>query len=154
MLRVGNREEVLRDVSAGDPLYHRLSESCTAFDRLPLSAAPLPVQLRREKFPNCLSCVSRFLGLFARVRRFDHKGWYDRKNLSFFEVMDSVVVAAMGPPGGGRTEISNRVLRHFNLLTYTAMEDASVATIFTTLMSHFFSNFTDDLQVEKECSSS
>lgn len=81
------------------------------------------------------------------IYRFDHKGWYDRKNLSFFEITDSVIVAAMGPPGGGRTEISNRVLRHFNLLTYTAMEDSSVATIFTTLMRHFFSSFTEDLQV-------
>ncbi|CBZ56170.1 Dynein heavy chain 1, axonemal, related [Neospora caninum Liverpool] len=76
----------------------------------------------------------------------DHKGWYDRKSLAFFEIVDTVLVGAMAPPGGGRTEPSHRVLRHFNLLTYTALEDASVATIFTTLMRHFFSPFAAELQ--------
>ena len=28
------------------------------------------------------------------------------------------MLAAMGPPGGGRTFITNRVIRHFNIINY------------------------------------
>jgi dynein heavy chain len=50
----------------------------------------------------------------------DHKGWYDRtqKEKPFMRIEDIVFVAAMGPPGGGRSPLTNRMQRHFNYLTY------------------------------------
>ena len=45
----------------------------------------------------------------------DFDGWYGRDNV-FRNMVDVQFVAAMGPPGGGRTFISNRYTRHFNNL--------------------------------------
>jgi dynein heavy chain len=39
---------------------------------------------------------------------------------------DIILLSAMGPPGGGRTFITNRLKRHFNLLAYTEIEDTEV----------------------------
>jgi dynein heavy chain len=50
---------------------------------------------------------------------FDHGGWYERKPpCPFRQLVDTQLVAAMGPPGGGRNLVSNRVLRHFNILSF------------------------------------
>lgn len=45
----------------------------------------------------------------------DYAGWYGRDN-AFRQMVDVQFVAAMGPPGGGRSFVTNRLLRHFNTL--------------------------------------
>ena len=45
----------------------------------------------------------------------DMGGWYGRDNI-FRAMTDVQFVAAMGTPGGGRTFITDRYLRHFNLI--------------------------------------
>ena len=45
----------------------------------------------------------------------DFGGWYGRDNV-FRAMIDVQFVAAMGPPGGGRTFVTDRYLRHFNTL--------------------------------------
>lgn len=45
----------------------------------------------------------------------DYDGWYGRDN-AFRQMVDVQLVAAMGPPGGGRSFVTNRLLRHFNTL--------------------------------------
>lgn len=56
------------------------------------------------------------------LRQFlDHGGWYDRKSKEkpFLRIEDVLIVAAMGPPGGGRAVVTGRLQRHFNIMTYT-----------------------------------
>merc|ERR1719253_1470243 len=48
----------------------------------------------------------------------DHKGWYNRKELTKFEIVDVIMVSCMGPPGGGRTFITPRIKRHYNMVAY------------------------------------
>jgi dynein heavy chain len=55
----------------------------------------------------------------------------------------------MGPAGGGRSFLSQRFQRHFNLLTYTELEDYSIKTIFNTIVKFFLNPFKDEI---KECS--
>ncbi len=45
----------------------------------------------------------------------DQGGWYGRDNV-WKQLADVQMVAAMGPPGGGRTFITNRYTRHYNAL--------------------------------------
>lgn len=48
----------------------------------------------------------------------DHNGWYDRKELALRKLEGLQYVAAMGPPGGGRNQVTQRYLRHFSIIRY------------------------------------
>jgi dynein heavy chain len=67
----------------------------------------------------------------------DHGGWYDRKDKdqAFMELVDVQFVVAMGPPGGGRTAITNRYQRHFNVLSFVPFDDSSLTRVFTTIVN-------------------
>jgi len=52
-----------------------------------------------------------------------------------------LILAAMGPPGGGRSAITNRIIRHFNVIGYTELDQKTVQRIFSTLLSFFLKNF-------------
>lgn len=71
----------------------------------------------------------------------DHKGWYDRKTLQFMKLDDLLILSTMGPPGGGRTFITNRIVRHFNMLAYTDLSDEAINHIFSSLINNFFKKF-------------
>ena len=39
---------------------------------------------------------------------------------------DLILFCAMGPPGGGRSVITARMVRHFNLLAYTELDESTI----------------------------
>eukprot|EP00798_Chlamydomonas_sp_ICE-L_P022533 gene22533-29660_t len=44
----------------------------------------------------------------------DHGGWYEHKApCAYQNIVDTQFVGSMGPPGGGRSPVTNRLLRHF-----------------------------------------
>lgn len=47
----------------------------------------------------------------------------------------------MGPPGGGRSFVTPRILRHLSLTSFTSFEDETLNRIFTTILKWFFSSF-------------
>jgi dynein heavy chain len=65
-------------------------------------------------------------------------GWYDRKNWDFRSLVDIHWLTAMGPPGGGKNDITDRYSRMFNLVFVTPFDDESLSRIFTTVVSAFF----------------
>ncbi|CAM9175434.1 unnamed protein product [Chrysoparadoxa australica] len=67
----------------------------------------------------------------------DHSGWYDRKENSFRQLIDVQFIAAMGPPGGGRTSITQRYVRHFNLINFVPFSDESLKRVFGTIMDWY-----------------
>ena len=52
----------------------------------------------------------------------------------------------MGPPGGGRSVITARVQRHFNVLTYTDLAHESISKIFSTIITAFYYNFSQEIK--------
>ena len=78
----------------------------------------------------------------------DHKGWYDRKSKEkpFNRIEDIRFVSAMGPPGGGRSVITPRFQRHFNVITYTDLQAESMDTIFNTIINAFYFNFSQEIK--------
>eukprot|EP00879_Flechtneria_rotunda_P021775 GHRR01022961.1.p1 GENE.GHRR01022961.1~~GHRR01022961.1.p1 ORF type:complete len:315 (+),score=119.62 GHRR01022961.1:388-1332(+) len=63
----------------------------------------------------------------------DHGGWYDRADNTFRQLVDMQLVAAMGPPGGGRNHITPRILRHFNVIAINEFDDATYTRIYTAI---------------------
>lgn len=55
-------------------------------------------------------------------------------------------VAAMGPPGGGRSVLTQRLQRHFNIITYNVLDNASVEMIFTKIVNRYLGVFSDDVK--------
>ena len=49
----------------------------------------------------------------------DYGFWYDRQKQTVKNIKDMFLLAAMGPPGGGRTNISRRLQSRFNLINMT-----------------------------------
>lgn len=81
----------------------------------------------------------------------DYEGWYDRGVRELFKyVMDIQFITAMGPPGGGRAEISKRVLSKFAVLNFTFPTDKQVQRIFQTILVHKFSEFDEDIKLLSE----
>ena len=72
---------------------------------------------------------------------FSQQGWYDRKELTFRTIVDLVFVASMGPPGGGKQDITPRFLRQFNMIGYVDMSKHSTSLIFSSILNPFLDLF-------------
>ncbi|KAL8585021.1 Dynein heavy chain 3, axonemal [Nucella lapillus] len=60
----------------------------------------------------------------------NHGHWYDRKDTSKVFLLDVLFVSAMGPPGGGRNDISSRLMRHMSIISMEEFDDATMIRIF------------------------
>lgn len=80
---------------------------------------------------------------------FDYHGWYDRKTFEFRNLVDISFTGVMGPPGGGRTALTNRIMRQFNILGFPEMGLPSLKTIFSTIFSTWINfNFGNSPDIE------
>nr|XP_055037339.1 dynein axonemal heavy chain 3 isoform X1 [Misgurnus anguillicaudatus]XP_055037340.1 dynein axonemal heavy chain 3 isoform X1 [Misgurnus anguillicaudatus] len=70
----------------------------------------------------------------------DHHHWYDKKDTSRLDIEDVLFMAAMGPPGGGRNDITGRFTRHLNILSIDSFDDETLSSIFTSISDWHFSN--------------
>ncbi|XP_055836500.1 dynein axonemal heavy chain 2 isoform X2 [Episyrphus balteatus] len=76
----------------------------------------------------------------------DYKFWFDRKTQQRIYVQNTTLIAAMGPPGGGRQEISPRTLSRFFIINMTFPTEAITAHIFGTLLRQKLSDHESDVQ--------
>ncbi|ESN90843.1 hypothetical protein HELRODRAFT_194633 [Helobdella robusta] len=61
----------------------------------------------------------------------DCGGFYDRQKLFWKELQDLTICAACGPPGGGRNNVTPRLLRHFSILALPCPSEHCLKTLFT-----------------------
>ncbi|KAK0675118.1 DYH3 protein, partial [Pygoscelis papua] len=69
----------------------------------------------------------------------DHGHWYDKKDTSKINIIDMLLVSAMGPPGGGRNDITGRFTRHLNIVSICSFDDDVLTKIFTAVADWHFS---------------
>ncbi|XP_035825271.1 dynein heavy chain 6, axonemal [Aplysia californica] len=64
-------------------------------------------------------------------------GFYDTKKLVWKDILDVTVVAACGPPGGGRNPTTPRLLKHFCLFTLPQPSTKSLQHIYQVQLGRF-----------------
>ncbi|KAF4087455.1 hypothetical protein AMELA_G00070970 [Ameiurus melas] len=69
----------------------------------------------------------------------DHRHWYDKKDTSRLDIVDVLFISAMGPPGGGRNDITGRFTRHLNIVSIDSFDDETLSKIFTSITDWHFS---------------
>jgi dynein heavy chain len=76
----------------------------------------------------------------------DYGFWYDRQKQTKKEIRDMFLLAAMGPPGGGRQVISRRLQGRFNLLNMTFPHESQIKRIFGTMINQKLQDFEEDVK--------
>ncbi|CAL1542606.1 unnamed protein product [Lymnaea stagnalis] len=64
-------------------------------------------------------------------------GFYDTKKMVWKDILDVTLVAACGPPGGGRNPTTPRLLKHFSLFTLPQPSTKSLQHIYQVQLGRF-----------------
>jgi dynein heavy chain len=59
-----------------------------------------------------------------------------------------MIISAMGPPGGGKTFITPRFLRHFNIIAFANFDENTMGSIFKTILKWYFRTFNFNSEVQ------
>jgi dynein heavy chain len=76
----------------------------------------------------------------------DYEFWYDRLKIVPNYIQDLQFLSAMGKPGGGRAEISTRILSKFHVVNYTIPNEANMKRIFETNGALKFQVFDEEIK--------
>ena len=74
-------------------------------------------------------------------------GFYDLKKIGLFKrVQKTQFIAANAPPGGGRSVVTARLLRHFHLINIPDLHKDTMMKIFSSILEGFLQDFPQDFQ--------
>ena len=73
-------------------------------------------------------------------------GIWDRKKLFWSDIVDTVLVSACGPPGGGRNIVTGRFFRFFTMLNLSPPSDRVLKVIFTSILEGHLNDFSNDIR--------
>ena len=76
----------------------------------------------------------------------DYGGWYDRTKCTWKSILDSQLIVAMGPPGGGRNQICERTQSRFTLVNLTFPSDSQIVRIFESILGSKLGEFDNEIK--------
>uniref|UniRef100_H3DNF8 Dynein axonemal heavy chain 2 n=1 Tax=Tetraodon nigroviridis TaxID=99883 RepID=H3DNF8_TETNG len=76
----------------------------------------------------------------------DYGFWFDHQKQTKKFIKDMFLLAAMGPPGGGRTYISGRLQSRFNLINMTFPNESQIRRIFSTMINQKLEVFREEVK--------
>ncbi|XP_074244239.1 dynein axonemal heavy chain 2 isoform X4 [Saimiri boliviensis] len=76
----------------------------------------------------------------------DYGFWYDRAKQTIKYIREMFLMAAMGPPGGGRTVISSRLQSRFNVINMTFPTESQIIRIFGTMINQKLQDFEEEVK--------
>uniref|UniRef100_A0A2K5ICV1 Dynein axonemal heavy chain 2 n=1 Tax=Colobus angolensis palliatus TaxID=336983 RepID=A0A2K5ICV1_COLAP len=76
----------------------------------------------------------------------DYGFWYDRSKQTIKHIREMFLMAAMGPPGGGRTVISPRLQSRFNIINMTFPTESQIIRIFGTMINQKLQDFEEEVK--------
>lgn len=76
----------------------------------------------------------------------DYGFWYDRQKQWRIYVKQMLLLAAMGPAGGGRQVVSSRTLSRFNIINMTFPNGPTIKRIFGLMLRQQLSDFTNEIK--------
>ncbi|XP_016786963.1 dynein axonemal heavy chain 2 isoform X2 [Pan troglodytes] len=76
----------------------------------------------------------------------DYGFWYDRTKQTIKYIREMFLMAAMGPPGGGRTVISPRLQSRFNIINMTFPTESQIIRIFGTMINQKLQDFEEEVK--------
>lgn len=76
----------------------------------------------------------------------DYGFWYDRRCQIRTYIKQMLLLAAMGPPGGGRQIISERTQSRFNIINMTFPSETTISRIFGTMIGQCLHKFPEEIK--------
>ncbi|KAJ3056563.1 Dynein heavy chain 2, axonemal [Rhizophlyctis rosea] len=76
----------------------------------------------------------------------DYGFWYDRQKQAVKYINDILIIAAMGPPGGGRNHINPRIQSRFNIINMTFPSEVSIQRIYGTIIGQKLQDFEEEVK--------
>lgn len=74
---------------------------------------------------------------FADVLNIFYYVRYDLKDTTKITLQDVLFLCAMGPPGGGRNDVTARFLRHYNIIGMNPFSEETMIKIFSILLTTY-----------------
>lgn len=74
------------------------------------------------------------------------KNRYDREKQTQMFIQKLQLLVSMGPPGGGRNVITNRLLTKFNVINMTFPAEKQIMRIYGSMLHHHISEFHSEVK--------
>lgn len=76
----------------------------------------------------------------------DYEFWYDRQNQMLKYVKKILLIGAMGPPGGGRNTVTNRLISCFSIINLTFPEEPQITKIYKSMLDQHLLPFDNHIR--------